>query len=116
LRATFDTTFDNKEGSLNNVACSNGDNGLAARFQTLADLPSFPYIGGVFDVAWNSPNCGACWSITYPATGVTINVTAVDTAGAGFNLAKEAYDVLTGGSPVTVDVLATKVVPSVCGL
>ena len=31
LKATFDQTFDNPSGSLNNVACSNGQNGLASK-------------------------------------------------------------------------------------
>ncbi|KAH9975957.1 hypothetical protein BGW80DRAFT_1295522, partial [Lactifluus volemus] len=57
-RATFDTTFDNRAGSMNNVACSNGVNGLASRFPTFGSLPSFPFIGGAFDVAFNSTNCG----------------------------------------------------------
>ena len=118
LRATFDLTFDNKAGSLNGVACSNGENGLAARFPTFGDLPSFPFIGGAFDVAWNSPNCGACWALTNRANGVTINITAVDTAGAGFNIAKEAFDKLAGAQSGlgAVDVVANKVSPSVCGL
>ncbi|KAF8273024.1 Cerato-platanin, partial [Lactarius quietus] len=118
LRATYDITFDNKAGSLNGVACSNGPNGLASRFPTFGDIPSFPFIGGAFDVAWNSPNCGACWALTNPATGVTINITAVDTAGAGFNIAKEAFDKLAGGQSGlgAVDVVANKVSPSVCGL
>ncbi|KAH8997423.1 Cerato-platanin [Lactarius akahatsu] len=118
LRATFDTTFDNKAGSLNGVACSNGANGLAARFPTFGDVPSFPFIGGAFDVAWNSPNCGSCWALTNPATGMTINITAVDTAGAGFNIAKAAFDKLAGGQSGlgAVDVVANKVSPSVCGL
>jgi hypothetical protein len=118
LRATYDVTFDNKSGSLNGVACSNGPNGLAARFPTFGDLPSFPFIGGAFDVAWNSPNCGACWALTNQANGVTINITAVDTAGAGFNIAKVAFDKLAGGQSGlgAVDVVANKVSSSVCGL
>src|SRR6266566_1996535 len=27
VRATFDTTYDNRDGSLNGVTCSNGENG-----------------------------------------------------------------------------------------
>ena len=60
LRATYDTTFDNKAGSLHSVACSNGPNGLSSRFPTFGDISNFPFIGGAFDVAWNSPNCGGC--------------------------------------------------------
>jgi Cerato-platanin len=117
LRATYDITYDNKSGSMNGVACSNGANGLAARFPTFGDVPSFPFIGGAFDVVWNSPNCGSCWSLTNPSTGVTINMTAIDAAGAGFNIAKEAFETLTGGQSGqgVVDVVANKVSPSVCG-
>ncbi len=57
VRTTYDTTY-NKSGSMNNV------NGLAARFLTFGDVPSFPFIGGALDVVWNSPNCGLCWKLT----------------------------------------------------
>lgn len=118
LRATFDTFYDNKSGSMNNVACSNGANGLVARFPTFGDVPTFPAIGGAFDVVWNSPNCGSCWTLTNPATGVSINMVAVDTAGAGFNIAQEAFVQLNGGQvgQGVLDVVASKVAPSVCGL
>lgn len=118
LRATYDTTYDNKSGSMNGVACSNGPNGLAARFPTFGDVPSFPFIGGAFDVVWNSPNCGACWNLTNVATGVSISLTAVDSAGAGFNIAQEAFEKLNNGQigSGVLDVVANKISPSVCGL
>jgi hypothetical protein len=50
LHATYDTTCDNKSGTLNSVARSDGPNGLAAQFPTFGDIPSFPFIGGAFDV------------------------------------------------------------------
>jgi len=118
LRATYDATFNNRAGSLNNVACSNGPNGLASRFPTFGDIPNIPFIGGAFDVVWNSPNCGGCWNITNPTTGVSIQITAIDTAGAGFNIAQEAFEKLNGGQigQGVVDVVASKVAASVCGL
>jgi hypothetical protein len=116
LRAAFDGTFDNPTYSLNNVACSNGDNGLAAKFPTFEWVPSYPFVGGAFDVAWNSPNCGGCWSITNPANGATIFMTAVDSAGHGFNLGTAAFKVLNGGVHTTIDVVATKVPGYYCGL
>jgi Cerato-platanin len=97
LKATFDQTFDNPSGSVNNVACSNGPNGLASKYPTFSSFPNFPYIGGAFDIAWNSPNCGSCWEITNTANNVTIFITAIDTAGQGFNIAKEAFDSLNSG-------------------
>ncbi|KAF8467134.1 SnodProt1 [Russula ochroleuca] len=118
LRATYDTTYDNKDGSLNGVACSNGPNGLAVRFPTFGDIPSFPFIGGAFDVVWNSPNCGACWNLTNIATGVSISLTAVDSAGAGFNIAQEAFEKLNNGQigQGVLDVVANKISLSFCGM
>ena len=119
LRVTSDNTYDNFFGSTNNVACSNGANGLAAKFPTFGNLPTFPFVGGAFDVVWNSPNCGGCWNITNPATGVSIPYTAIDTAGVGFNAAQAVVIRLNNdgqlGSGV-LDVVATKVAPSICGL
>jgi Cerato-platanin len=86
---------DNKIGSLNSVACSDGPNGLAAQFPTFGNISSLPFIGGAFDVVWNSPNCGSCWNLTNMATGVSINITAIDSAGSGFNIAQEAFERLT---------------------
>jgi hypothetical protein len=116
LRAVFDGTFDNPTYSLNNVACSNGVNGLAAKYPTFNKIPNYPYVGGAFDVTWNSPNCGGCWSITNPANGASIYVTAVDSAGHGFNLGTAAFNVLTGGQKNPINVVATKVAPSNCGM
>ena len=117
LRATYNATFDNKAGSLNSVACSDGPNGLASRFLTFGDIPNFPFVGGAFDVEWNSPNCGGCWNITNPTTGVSIQITAIDTATGGFNIAQKAFEQLNGGQigQGVVDVVANKVAASVCG-
>ena len=103
---------------MNSVACSNGANGLTARFPTFGDVPSFPFIGGVFDIMWNSLNCGSCWKLTNAATGASINIIAIDGAGSGFSIAQEVFVQLNGGQVGQgfVDVLATKVSPSVCGL
>ena len=91
---------------------------MVARFPTFGDVPTFPFIGGAFDVVWNSPNCGGCWTLTNPATSVSINFTAVDAAGVGFNIAQEAFVRLNGGEigQGVIDVVASKVSPSVCGL
>ena len=115
-RATYDTTYDNPKGSMNGVACSNGANGLASKYPRFGDLPSFPNIGGAYDIVWNSPNCGACWSLTYKATGKSVNITAIDTAGAGFNIAKKAFEKLTNGdtSKGAIDVVAKKISHHVC--
>lgn len=117
LRATFDPTFDNPDGSMDGVACSNGVNGLETNFTTFGSIPSFPSIGGAFDIVWDSPNCGSCWNVTNPATGVSIQMTAIDTSGVGFNLAGEAFANLTNGNTSigVIDVAATKLSTTPCG-
>ncbi|KAF5386696.1 hypothetical protein D9615_001977 [Tricholomella constricta] len=121
---SYDPTYDNSQGSLTTVACSDGPNGLiTAGFKTFGALPKFPYIGGAAAVeGWNSANCGTCWQLTYTNTkGVkkSINVLAVDHANAGFNIALAAMNDLTGGQAIQlgrIDVASTKVASSVCGL
>ena len=117
VRATFDTTYDNKAGSLNSVACSNGANGLA-RFPTFGNIPTFPFIGGAPNVTFNSPNCGGCWRLTSTTTGGSLIMTAIDSSGSGFNLAQEAFVTLNGGQvgQGTLDVIAEQIDPHVCGL
>ena len=117
----FNDFYDNPSTSMNNVACSNGQNGLVTKgFPTFGSLPSFPNIGGVYAVgAWNSPFCGSCWQLTYG--GNTIYVTAIDTVYSGFDLSKQAVNTLTNGlanSPTFsfVDVQSTQVDASYCGL
>ena len=116
LHAAFDSTYDNPTYSLNNVACSDGANGLVSKYPTLNKIPSYPFVGGAFDIAWNSPNCGGCWSITNPKNGASIYMTAVGSAGHGFNLGTEAFKILNGGVQTTIDVVATKVAGSFCKL
>ncbi|KAG5650738.1 hypothetical protein H0H81_011222 [Sphagnurus paluster] len=121
---SYDSTYDNSGGSLATVACSDGPNGLlTAGYTTFGSLPSFPYIGGAAAVSgWNSPNCGTCWQLTYTNSKgavTSINVLAVDHTNAGFNIALSAMNQLTGGQAVQlgrIDVTATQVASSVCGL
>ena len=54
MRATYDTAYDNKSGSLNSVACSNGANGLMARFPTFGDIPS-SLSSGVLSTSCGTP-------------------------------------------------------------
>jgi hypothetical protein len=109
--------FDNRNGSMDTVACSNGDNGLVTKFPTFGDLPSFLFIGGAFDIVWNSTNCGSCWNISNPETGLSIQLTAIDTSGVGFNLAEQAFANLTNGDTAVgkIDVVATKLSTTPCG-
>jgi hypothetical protein len=115
----YDTTYDNAQGLLSTVACSNGANGLLTKgYTTFGSLPSYPNLTAAQAIAgWNSPACGSCWQITYGE--VSVNVTAIDRAGDGFNLSLEAMNSLTGGNAVQlgiVDARATQIDPQYCGL
>ena len=116
---TYDNTYDNPTGSLFNVACSNGDNGLLTKgFTDFQSLPPFPYIGGAAAVEhWDSESCGSCWKLSYE--GRHVHVLAVDYAAQGFNVAQAALDALTDGRAVElghVEAEATLVGPWECGL
>jgi len=114
----YNTFYDNASTSMNNVACSNGDNGLVTKFPTFGSLPSFPAVGGVSAVkGWNSPECGSCWELTYE--GNTIYVTAIDTLFEGFSISLGAMNILTNGEAQHLDVIdaeATQVDRWHCGL
>jgi hypothetical protein len=118
LRTWYNKEYDQGHRSLNGVACSNGEFGLVSRFPTFRDVPSFPFIGGAFDVAWNSPNCGGCWRLTNRANNDSIHITAIDTADAGFKISEVAFKKLSGGplGSGVLDVVAQKIPASVCGL
>ncbi|KAL4063296.1 Cerato-platanin [Scleroderma yunnanense] len=122
VEVTYNTIYDNPNTPLSSTACSNGDNGLQTKgFETLGELPTFPYVGGIPGLTWNSPYCGSCWQLSYTdASGTTrtIVVTAVDEAWS-FNLSQEAMDKLTGGIAVqkgTVTAISTQVDTSLCGM
>ncbi|KAI6039311.1 Cerato-platanin [Pisolithus marmoratus] len=122
VRVTYNTIYDNPNTPLVITACSNGANGLQTKgYDTLGQLPKFPFVGGIPGLAWNSPDCGSCWQLSYKeANGNTrtILITAVDGAGL-FNLSLEAMNALTGGiaeAKGTVTATATKVAPSLCGM
>ncbi|KAL0466079.1 Cerato-platanin [Neurospora intermedia] len=117
---SYDTGYDDPNRSLTVVSCSDGSNGLITKYHWnfQNQVKNFPYIGGVEAVAgWNSPNCGTCWSVTY--NGKTINILAIDHAGAGVNLSKKAMNELTGGNAEQfgrVDAQVSQVALSACGL
>jgi len=102
------------------VACSDGLNGLTTRYgwTTQGQIPRFPYIGAAEAVTgWNSTGCGTCWQLSF--RGRSINVLAVDHAGAGFNVALKAMNDLTNGQAVAlgrVDAAAVQVGKAACGL
>ena len=119
VNVRFDTAYDNSQGSLSTVACSDGANGLLTKgFTTFGSLPSFPNIGAAQAVGgWNSTACGTCWQISFG--GKSINAIAVDHADDGFNLSLEAMNTLTNGHAQELGVInaqVTQVDKSLCGL
>ncbi|KAI0258982.1 Cerato-platanin [Gloeopeniophorella convolvens] len=115
----YDETYDDPNGSLATVACSDGPNGLLTKgFTDFSSLPSFPNIGAAQAIAgFNSPACGSCWEITYK--GKSIFITAIDHAGDGFNLSLEAMSMLTDVNAVDLGIInatAKQVAASKCGL
>jgi hypothetical protein len=117
----YNTFYDNPSTSMNNVACSNGQNGLVTKgFPTFGSLPDFPNVGGAYAIgAWNSPECGSCWQLTYPGTGNSIWVTAIDTVYSGFDISLAAMNSLTNGQAQQfsyIDVESTQVDESYCGV
>ncbi|KAK4191266.1 Cerato-platanin [Podospora australis] len=117
---SYDEGFDDASRSLNNVACSDGVNGLMWKYnwKTQGDIKNFPYIGGVEAIAgWNSPNCGTCWQATW--NGRSINVLAIDHTGSGLNLGLRAMNDLTNGHAIElgrIDAIVQQVPISNCGL
>ncbi|KAL1973515.1 hypothetical protein VTN31DRAFT_6150 [Thermomyces dupontii] len=114
----YDTVYDNPGLSTLSLACSTGENGLHTKgYATIGDLPSFPLVGGAPTIeGWNSPNCGACYRITYKDK--SINVIGVDVAQGGFVLSQAALDQLTNGLAVELGhVTATyePAAPADCG-
>ena len=115
----YNSFYDNSATSMNNVACSNGANGLVTKgFPTFGSLPTFPNAGGAYAVgAWNSAECGSCWELTYG--GNTIYVTAIDTVYSGFDISLAAMNTLTNGQAQqfsSINVQSTQVGESYCGL
>jgi hypothetical protein len=94
---TWSSKYDNRNGSTNNVSCSNGPHGLAPLYPHFRNFPGFPSIGGAFNIKWGSPNCSECWNLTHLGTHKSISFTAIDTATTGFNLSRESFIVLNGG-------------------
>ncbi|KAK1232313.1 hypothetical protein PQX77_004564 [Marasmius sp. AFHP31] len=103
-RVQFDKNYDNADGSLNTVACSDGPNGLITRGYgpTFSRLPLFndhKHIGAAAAVeGWNSANCGTCWTLNYKTNffDKTITIFAMDHAAQGFVISEEAMNDLTG--------------------
>ncbi|KAG6909583.1 hypothetical protein DXG01_016622 [Tephrocybe rancida] len=109
---SYDWGYDVSETSLDNVACSDGPNGLETRgYKTFGSIPGFPFIGGSSTIAgWNSAKCGACYKLTYThAAGQKTNiyVTAIDHTDDGINISPSAMKILLG--PHATDIGTAKV-------
>ncbi|OJA15474.1 hypothetical protein AZE42_06351 [Rhizopogon vesiculosus] len=116
---SYDTNYDNGSLSLSSVACSDGANGLETKgYTTLSSLPQFPNVGGVYTVTgYNSAACGSCYEVTFGNN--TVAILAVDVSKTGFTVSQAAMNTLTGNLAAElgrVDVTATQVDASVCGL
>jgi len=119
----YDTVYDNSAGSLTTVACSDGKNGMITKgYKTFGDLPSFPHIGAADAVeGYNSASCGSCWRLSYKNDNSTTSIyfTAIDHADHGFVISRMGLQHLGGQQAVDagkVDVTATRVAGSLCGL
>ncbi|KAK5636258.1 hypothetical protein RRF57_011970 [Xylaria bambusicola] len=120
ILVSYDQGYDDAGRSMTAVACSDGTNGLITRYgwNTQGQIPRFPNIGGAAVIAgWNSAQCGTCWQLTY--NGRSVNVLAIDHAGAGFNIALAAMNTLTNNQAIAlgrVEATATQVNVNQCGL
>jgi Cerato-platanin len=111
----YDPEYDNGAISVDSVTCSGA---LKAKgYTTFGSLPSFPHIGGAYVVEGSSsPSCGTCYELSY--TDKTIYVTAIDSAGQGFNIAQKALEALGGQEAVDaghISASAKEVDGSNCG-
>ncbi|KAG0701661.1 hypothetical protein DFH29DRAFT_550630 [Suillus ampliporus] len=71
-----DAKYSNPNTSLSTGICSV----LTQQYANFSSLPSFPSIGGIPGVHWDSTLCGSCWSLTStpPCSSTTIYFTVVD--------------------------------------
>lgn len=114
----YDTIYDDASGSMDSVACSDGENGLAPKYPTFGDLPTYPNVGGTPSITgWNDESCGSCWQLQW--NDKSVYFTGIDVGGDSFVGPKTALDDLTDGRAEElgrVDVTATQVDGSNCGL
>jgi hypothetical protein len=97
VSVSYDMIYDTSSTSLDEVACSDGPNGMITKgYSTFGSLPNYPYIGGAQAIAgYDSASCGTCWKLTYD--GTSINVLAIDHTATGFNINFDAMNDLTKG-------------------
>jgi hypothetical protein len=112
LHATYANKYDDKDGLLNSTSCPN----ISPHYKYFHDVPSFPHIGGAYDIRNNPTNCGACWNITNRANHEFIFITAIDSANIGFfNISEEAFKLLNKGNlGAPLSVSAVRAPPRLC--
>ena len=120
---TYDETYDDQQGQIMSVTCSDGPTGMDPPYEVFGALPAFPNIGGAAAVTgWGSTECGTCWELSWTSPrGVdyTVNVLAIDHAAEGFNIAHEAMNTLTGGQAYflgRINATAIQVDAAACGM
>ena len=90
-----DPKYDDPNGSMSTVACGDPLGRLYPRF---GDIPTFPNIGGVFDVEPQSPKCGECLRLTNRQR-VHIYFTVIDSAPSGIVMSVATCKALKVGEP-----------------
>jgi hypothetical protein len=102
IHASHTKEYDNKNGLLSKTECSN----IAKHYKHFSNVPSFPRIGGYYNLKPHSSDCGDCWNVTNKATHKFIYITIIDGAEFGyFNLSEEAFKLLNHnqlGKPIVV--------------
>lgn len=100
----FSYLYGRPMASINDVACSDGENGLIAKdpsIKHLKDIWPFPRLAGAPTIgAWNSPECGKCYKLYYEDKSIV--VMAVDIGGEGFVVSREVMDYFTNYNGGTV--------------
>ena len=111
---TWTNKYDNKNGDTKHAACSI----LAHRYPHYKDFPHFPYIGAAWNAQKDSAYCGSCWNLTNLKTHKTISIIPMDSAKSGYNISKEAFNVLNGGKLGSswLQAEAKQVDPHFCGI
>ena len=116
---THDKKYDDPNHSTKDTACPN----LYPAHHKFHNFPSFPRLGGAYDIARSPPNppspfCGLCWLLTNEKNNHSVVITAIDHADHGFVISEEAFKLLHGG-PLVPELKHVKyrvLPPSVCGL
>lgn len=87
----------------NEVACSDGLNGLQTKYNLFDITTLYPMVGAFSDAPWNSTNCGGCYRLSSGAS--TVDITAIDycekkDGGPHFDLSAIAFSQLLGDKGV----------------